>query len=95
MKSWYYTDNGQLCGPFQDNEKGFIKDALLTPDTLVWNNGPGDVERGWVRAAETELFALFNDHERLVSQTPPPVYSSNFYEYKSRQRQFELEAAAQ
>jgi hypothetical protein len=58
----------------------------------VWNDGPGDAERGWVRAAETELSALFNDNRRQVSRTlPSSIYQSNFSEYKPEQRQFKRE----
>jgi hypothetical protein len=99
MKSWYYADNGQPYGPFQDNDiRELIKSALLTPDTLVWSDGPGDAELGWVRAAETELYSLFNDGIPQVPNAPQApkapsssAYQSNFYEYKPEQRQFERE----
>jgi hypothetical protein len=102
MKSWYYADHGQLYGPFQDNDlRELIKGSLLTPDTLVWNDGPGNAERGWVRAAESELSALFNEYEPgqrqfdreekpRVSQTPPSsANQSNFNEYEPEQRRFD------
>ncbi|MDR0653548.1 MAG: DUF4339 domain-containing protein [Synergistaceae bacterium] len=64
--NWYYAKDGQPCGPFQYNVvREFIKGGLITTKTLVWNDGPGAAERGWIRAAGTELSALFKDKEQL------------------------------
>jgi hypothetical protein len=72
MRSWYYANNGQPCGPFQDNDmRELIKDGLLPPDTLVWNDENGNGGRGWVSAAETELSELFNEWQ----SSPAPSLS--------------------
>ncbi|MDR3354412.1 MAG: DUF4339 domain-containing protein, partial [Synergistaceae bacterium] len=88
MRSWYYMNNDQPCGPLQDNDiRKLIRDDLLPQDALVWNDEDG---RGWVSAAETELSELFN--ERHDSPAPPsPEYQSNYYEQKPGQQQFEKE----
>jgi hypothetical protein len=60
MKKWYYAIEGQSFGPFLESElSGLARDGALTPHTLVWNNEPGDADRGWVQASDTELNILF------------------------------------
>jgi hypothetical protein len=60
MKEWYYAIDGQSFGPFPEDElSGLIRDGVVTPFTLVWSSEPGDQERGWMRASDTELNILF------------------------------------
>ncbi|MDR0652886.1 MAG: DUF4339 domain-containing protein [Synergistaceae bacterium] len=58
MRSWYCASNGSPSGPFSDEEmRELIKCKMVRRNTLVWHNVPGEVERGWVVAAGTDLFA--------------------------------------
>jgi uncharacterized RDD family membrane protein YckC len=53
---------GQIDGPFsEDKLREMIQKGTLTLETLVWNSAPGNAEKGWVKAAETEIWSLFQD----------------------------------
>jgi hypothetical protein len=61
MKEWHYAIEDQSFGPVPENElSGLVRDGVLTPFTMVWNNELGDPGTGWVRASDTELNILFS-----------------------------------
>ena len=91
MSEWYYANNSQSCGPFSEEDfKKLIKGGMVNHDTYVWNSEPGNAERGWERAADTELNTFFN---RKSPPPPPPTDvraqkpDSTDYTYNGGQRQ--------
>ncbi|MDR3355321.1 MAG: RDD family protein, partial [Synergistaceae bacterium] len=74
MKEWYCGIDGRTEGPFSEEKlRELAARGVLTGDTLVWNGDPGNAERGWVRAAETEVAAIFGNAAGSVSQAPPAI----------------------
>jgi hypothetical protein len=60
MKEWYYAIESQIFGPFPENELSvLVRDGVLTPSTLVWNNELDNSETAWTQASDTELNILF------------------------------------
>lgn len=55
-ENWYYSIDGKNHGPrsFIDMKR-LVKDQMIKPDTLVWNEQLAD----WMAAQETELATLF------------------------------------
>jgi uncharacterized RDD family membrane protein YckC len=47
-----------------------VQDGKLTQETLVWNSEPGNAEKGWVIARDTELAALFIQNTPLSPAFP-------------------------
>jgi uncharacterized RDD family membrane protein YckC len=62
MKEWHCEFMGQIEGPFsEDKLREMIQKGTLNRETLVWNSAPENAEKGWVKAAETEISSLFQD----------------------------------
>ncbi|MDR1019224.1 MAG: RDD family protein [Synergistaceae bacterium] len=60
FKEWHCAFAGQAEGPYgEDQLRKMAQSGKLTDQTLVWNPEPGNAERGWVMARDTELAALF------------------------------------
>jgi hypothetical protein len=69
MKEWHYVLHGQIYGPLpEEGLREAISRGDITPETLVWNGDPGNAERGWVRADDTEVAALLN---KPITPLPP------------------------
>jgi uncharacterized RDD family membrane protein YckC len=73
MKEWYCGINGETKGPFPEATlREMAAREELTPDTLVWNSAPGNAERGWVKASDTEVASIFG------MALPAPVTPGTF-----------------
>lgn len=60
MKEWHCVLFGQPQGPFAEEQlREMARRGEITRDTLVWSAVPEDAARGWVKAAETEVAAVF------------------------------------
>ncbi|MDR0647901.1 MAG: RDD family protein [Synergistaceae bacterium] len=60
FKEWHCAFAGQAEGPYgEDQLRKMVQSGKLTEQTLVWNPEPGNAERGWVMARDTELATLF------------------------------------
>ncbi|MDR3322528.1 MAG: RDD family protein [Synergistaceae bacterium] len=72
MEEWHCALYGQIQGPFPEERlREMIKSGELGADTLVWSSAPGNADRGWVKAADTEIAALLT--EPYTSRTPHEV----------------------
>ena len=61
MKEWYYANDGNSYGPFPEDElRRLARDQVLTRDTLVWSAALGETGSGCVKAADTEISAIFS-----------------------------------
>ena len=69
MEKWYYAENGQNSGPFTEEEMKIFAQNVLTAETMVYSKEKP--ERGWVKAADTELSKFFvgNQPREKVSDT--------------------------
>ncbi|MEN6526075.1 MAG: TIGR00266 family protein [Candidatus Polarisedimenticolia bacterium] len=63
MAQWYFSSNGQQCGPFGDDEAR--RRAARNPDEFVWREGFGD----WIRAGAA---AELGGASASASAPPPP-----------------------
>jgi uncharacterized RDD family membrane protein YckC len=76
---------GQAEGPYGEEQlRGMIQSGKLTAQTLVWNSEPGNAERGWVKACDTDLAPLF------MGNTP---ISPDFLAWKEPSLQLSLSAS--
>jgi uncharacterized RDD family membrane protein YckC len=77
MKEWYCALDGQAKGPFREADlRDLVRRGMISADTLVWNGDPGNVERGWIKASETEVAELLKpayDFTREIPISPPPA----------------------
>jgi hypothetical protein len=77
MKNWHCYINNQTWGPYPENLlRELIDKGQLTADTLVYNDSPEEAPKGWQRAGDTEIAALFLNN----SQGTQPHSSNNAYE---------------
>jgi len=66
MIEWYYTKDGQQCGPISSNElRELAQNGQISPDDLVWKQDMAD----WAPASRIQ--ALFADQP--TGRTPPPT----------------------
>jgi hypothetical protein len=55
---WHCFVNGAVCGPYQEEQIAeMLRSGHISGDTLVWSGDPGNVERGWIKVAETSITA--------------------------------------
>ena len=65
MKEWYYANDGNSYGPFPEDElRQLAQNQVLTRDTLVWSAALGNTGSGWIKAADTEISAIFSPPSR-------------------------------
>jgi uncharacterized RDD family membrane protein YckC len=69
IKDWHCAFMGQVEGPYGEEQlRSMIQSGKLTAQTFVWNSSPGNAEKGWVQACDTELASLFMEN---ISLSPP------------------------
>lgn len=83
-KEWHCEFMGQIEGPFREDQiKEMIRSRKLTAQSLVWSSSLGYAERGWVKASDTELAALFSETIPMLQEFPawkPPRDYSDYSE---------------
>jgi hypothetical protein len=73
MKDWHCYINNQTYGPYPENLlMELINRGQLTSDTYVYNNSAEEAQKGWQRAIDTEIAALFLNNSQ-GTQTLPPI----------------------
>jgi uncharacterized membrane protein len=73
MKDWHCYINNQAYGPYPENLlRELISKGELTADTYVYNDSPEEASKGWQRAGDTEIAALFLNNSQ-GTQSPPPI----------------------
>jgi hypothetical protein len=72
MKDWHcYIDN-QNYGQYPENIlRELIDKGQLTVDTYVYNDSPEEATKGWQRAGDTEIAALFLNNPQGTPSLPP------------------------
>jgi hypothetical protein len=71
FKEWHCAFAGQAEGPFgEDQLRKMAQSGKFTDQTLVWNSEPGNAEKGWVMARDTELAVLFMESIPLSPAFP-------------------------
>jgi hypothetical protein len=72
MKDWYCSIDNQAYGPYSENIlRELIDRGQLTVDTYVYNDSPEDAPKGWQRAGDTEITALFLNNPQETQSLPP------------------------
>ena len=69
MRTYYFTIDGQQCGPVQLDQ---VAKLDITPDTLTWYEGL----ENWIQAAEIpEISAILTDKKTMpsISRPAPPA----------------------
>jgi hypothetical protein len=104
VKDWYCSINNQAYGPYPENIlRELIDRGQLTVDTYVYNNSPEDAPKGWQRAGDTEIAALFRNNSQgtqpllsIQNQGPTRVSTEALKEnVENRHRRFSGEGEAQ
>jgi uncharacterized RDD family membrane protein YckC len=71
IKEWHCAFMGQVEGPYGEEQlRSMIRSGRLTDQTFVWNSEPGNAEKGWVKACDTELASLFMENISLSPVFP-------------------------
>jgi hypothetical protein len=105
MKNWHCYINNQACGPYPENLlRELIDRGQLTVGTYVYNDSPEDAPKGWQRAGDTEIAALFLNNPQRTLPLPPiqntgtsrvsPAASQENAENRPRRFSYEGEATA-
>jgi hypothetical protein len=72
MKDWYCYINNQAYGPYpEDLLRELINRGQLTADTYVYNGSLEETQKGWQRAIDTEIIALFLGSSQGTQPLPP------------------------
>jgi hypothetical protein len=72
MKDWHCYSDNQAYGPYPENLlKDLIDRGQLTADTFVYSDSPEDAPKGWQRAGDTEIAALFLNNSQGTQFLPP------------------------
>jgi hypothetical protein len=80
MKNWHCYIDSQAYGPYPENLlRELINRRQLTADTFVFNDSPEDASKGWQRAGDTEIAALFLNNSQWT-QSIPTIQSGTAYE---------------
>jgi hypothetical protein len=72
MKDWHCYINNQAYGPYpEDLLRELISRGQLTADTYVYNDSLEEAQKGWQRAIDTEIAALFLNNSQGTQHLPP------------------------